>query len=683
MKKLLLFTCGITLSVISVFAQLGIQGEESNSIHQFDAQGNIKMPSTNVEPEPPTPSDEELQVLQRINLIQAINKQNKGKTQLALDSVEVYNVNSPVDSAWQYKWYYKYNSLAQVIEKGRKNDLGYFLERWLYQYDGYGNIVSEIYQGCDNNVWYNSSKVERAYNNFGRVILNSLFNWSNDLSQWVGVYKYVYIFNELGQQIFYERYNWSTSYNNWNGLDKYERTFHGSTGYITHNISYTWNTNTQSWINSSKYSYQYNSANLQTYYDTYTWDIIMNDWKGVEKRIYEYNENNLNNNYWQYSWDVNTWSWVNNYKSNLYYNYDNWWIGTNGYYWNVTTGNWEFTRRALVTYDGLLQTRIWETRTTEADPWVNGSKVVTEFNDQRYVLYQEVWAWELVNSNWVSTTKAFWNYNLSGMQTFYDYYLWDIAQGNWIRTRTFSRAYNEQNLLLSSQEFQWNTSGVLTLKSRYERGYNNDGLQNLSVNYYGPAGDTTWIQKRTQVYIPISNIVLLSKTETRVTNDSEWITQNLSTFEFDNYGNRTLYIDFSNWSSDFNTWYSGFKEVSTFSPDGSRFIYTKGVYWNYINSIWSSYNYQSQIYYYSTLNPTSDNTIFANTKNALQLYPNPASGVVNISTEKPSVVEVFSLTGQIITQFYCENTHILDVSSYPSGVYIVKVGTKAQRFIKR
>jgi hypothetical protein len=409
----------------------------------------------------------------------------------------------------------------------------------------------------------------------------------------------------------------------------------------------------------------------------------MNDWKGVQKIIREYNYNNLNTNYYRYVWDSNIWGWANDYMSNLFYDYNNWWIGTNGYYWNATTSNWEFRSRALVSYDGLEQTRIWETRTSEADPWVNSSKLISEFDSQRRLLFQEVWNWDLTNEVWVSSNKTYWSYNLSGMQTFYDTYSWDIAQSDWVRRRTYSRTYNDQNLQLSNEDFQWDAGGVLTFKSRYEYGYNIDGVRISTVNYYGPAGDTTWLEKRTQEYIPITNIILIDKREIRVTIDSDWVTQHLYIYEFDIYGNRTLMIQFALWNTETNTWSSGYKEETTISPDGSQFIYTKGVYWNNTYGNWDDYGYQSKIYYYSPNNPTSDNTIEPITGNVLQLYPNPASGGLNIKTEKPSMVEVFSPTGQLVARFNCESSHLLNISSYPLGVYIVRVGSNSERFIKR
>ena len=62
------------------------------------------------------------------------------------------------------------------------------------------------------------------------------------------------------------------------------------------------------------------------------------------------------------------------------------------------------------------------------------------------------------------------------------------------------------------------------------------------------------------------------------------------------------------------------------------------------------------------------------TTNNLELtpYPNPTTGMVTFSTsEKISSIELYNLTGQIVGTF--TNTKTMDLSPFPSGVYMVKI----------
>jgi hypothetical protein len=57
----------------------------------------------------------------------------------------------------------------------------------------------------------------------------------------------------------------------------------------------------------------------------------------------------------------------------------------------------------------------------------------------------------------------------------------------------------------------------------------------------------------------------------------------------------------------------------------------------------------------------------------LQLYPNPASHVVNILGENIATVKVFNNLGQLINNYH--NVNSINVSSYKAGIYIFNVTT--------
>jgi hypothetical protein len=69
----------------------------------------------------------------------------------------------------------------------------------------------------------------------------------------------------------------------------------------------------------------------------------------------------------------------------------------------------------------------------------------------------------------------------------------------------------------------------------------------------------------------------------------------------------------------------------------------------------------------------------------LRLYPNPTTGVVNIKSTLPTIASVYSVAGEILIDSSLD--YILDLSEYPSGVYIiqVKVGERihCERIIKQ
>ena len=79
-----------------------------------------------------------------------------------------------------------------------------------------------------------------------------------------------------------------------------------------------------------------------------------------------------------------------------------------------------------------------------------------------------------------------------------------------------------------------------------------------------------------------------------------------------------------------------------------------------------------QTYYWDNIffgNPTS---IFETNLESISVYPNPATEIINIiSSEKIMEVSIYSINGQLMLN--SENTSIIDISNYTSGLYIVNI----------
>lgn len=59
-----------------------------------------------------------------------------------------------------------------------------------------------------------------------------------------------------------------------------------------------------------------------------------------------------------------------------------------------------------------------------------------------------------------------------------------------------------------------------------------------------------------------------------------------------------------------------------------------------------------------------------------RVYPNPSNDLVNISLDKGQLlkIELFSMTGRLLFKKYLNSkTYALNISDYPSGVYLAKV----------
>jgi hypothetical protein len=60
-------------------------------------------------------------------------------------------------------------------------------------------------------------------------------------------------------------------------------------------------------------------------------------------------------------------------------------------------------------------------------------------------------------------------------------------------------------------------------------------------------------------------------------------------------------------------------------------------------------------------------------KPGVQLYPNPATNLINITVEEASAIEVYNIEGKLIMQTNIEKQEIISCENWPIGIYFVKV----------
>ena len=66
-----------------------------------------------------------------------------------------------------------------------------------------------------------------------------------------------------------------------------------------------------------------------------------------------------------------------------------------------------------------------------------------------------------------------------------------------------------------------------------------------------------------------------------------------------------------------------------------------------------------------------------NAENAVQIWPNPTTGQINIDAEEPCDVEVRNVLGQLVLQ--ATKAETIDISSLENGVYFLLVTDKNGR----
>ncbi|MDR1370689.1 MAG: alpha-L-fucosidase [Dysgonamonadaceae bacterium] len=68
---------------------------------------------------------------------------------------------------------------------------------------------------------------------------------------------------------------------------------------------------------------------------------------------------------------------------------------------------------------------------------------------------------------------------------------------------------------------------------------------------------------------------------------------------------------------------------------------------------------------------------------SVKIYPNPAKDYVAIKTNVVQKIQILNLQGSVVRSFDSNNDDVIDVSSFPAGIYLVRVGGKIHKLIIR
>jgi hypothetical protein len=239
------------------------------------------------------------------------------------------------NNTWQdslkEEYTYLNNLLSEKILYSYQYNNWEFLSKYEYSYDNNNNLSLETYYYWDNTNWVNSTKKEYAYDvnnnlisviyydyifswaprtkkeyiydNYNNLITDITYNW---ITTWEYLWKNVYTYDTNGDQMQQIEYTWDTQASTWTPKQKRDRLFDNNytfndlvlpftsladvsifTHKIDNEIAYSWNDNSNNWINSYKTEYFYsqytsddineNQSNIILVYPNPTSDFIYID----------------------------------------------------------------------------------------------------------------------------------------------------------------------------------------------------------------------------------------------------------------------------------------------------------------------------------------------------------------------------------------------------------------------
>lgn len=350
---------------------------------------------------------------------------------------------------------------------------------------------------------------------------------------------------------------------------------------------------------------------------------------------------------------------------------------------NWKNNSWVDTLRYTFTYDvnGNMLTDLWELWQTNA--WVNKSRFTFTYDATGNMLTDLSELWQ--TNAWVNNSRFTDTYDATGNMLTELYELWQTNA--WVDYYRLTFTYDATGNMLTELGKQWQTN-IWVNDSRDT--YTYDATGNMLTDLWELWQTNAWVNyyRDTFTYDAIGNMLTYLEEQWQT---NAWVKYFNETYTYDANGNcLTDLIEY--WQT--NAWVNGWRNTYTYDAfrnsitgkieqwqgnwqPGMNNIYLYSNK-NNIYNVYPAYRYQASYRAFTSGIPEiADN-------NSIIAYPNPATNNITIENSQQALIQISNIQGQLIKTIDAhDNKTTIDVSTLPSGVYILEVKTKKGVVVKK
>lgn len=457
---------------------------------------------------------------------------------------------------------------------------------------------------------YSAKSIYRNDEEDNSIYIN-VYSWHEEGNAWRNAFKFEKEYDDQNRFIAYVDYIWQRSEENWKPFLKSEIAYHES-GKIRLIESYRWNDLEEKWEGHRKQESDFDLNGNEVLFIRYTWGS-MDEWIGLTKTVRELNESG---------------------RTKISY----------GYGWDIVNNSWDLSGKTEYEYDDSENKIVRQSYYMLEDVWVNKSKSITQYKDNKQLLSHIG-------------------------------YQWDTENGVWVYYEKEERCYDESNSMISRVTYDWDKENNKWIGDyRYERVKDYSGNGNLSKTYLWDIEKDDWL-----IYSKsLSSTGFNSSHSERYLRDHEndkWVGYDKKYREFDADSNKTLETYYE-WDTLTDGWIGDRTYKNIYDSDGNRVV-NEHYIWNkdaFAFAIWKKTFYFASNAGLPMENPISKTSIF----------PNPAKDFFRVKAKSPiHRIDVYDLAGNKKKSYHDLNMDFaISTGDLKSGMYILQIHT-VEGIIKR
>ncbi|AEA42997.1 T9SS type A sorting domain-containing protein [Fluviicola taffensis] len=386
------------------------------------------------------------------------------------------------------------------------------------------------------------------------------------------------------------------------------------------------------------------------------------------------------------------------------YTYDNNGWQTEQLIKDSVNGVWKNTMRYNYSYTtaGLISENVVQSWVNNA--WRNASKQAFTYNANEDVLTERNYYWDTLTSTWIGNGfQQNYTYNANNKRILQlQAYLSNGVPTDSSRTTSTYDANNNEIINLREG---WTASNpvwrnIQKFINKYTSNNEIDSTFNLIWNSTNLVFDTSYLS--TYTYDAQGN-QLLCLVQQR--NGAVWMNNGKYTYTYNANDNLTASSYFY-WDNFSNSWLETSQSQNTYN--GSQVTYSLSLSFNslagtlinsyqtnyyydandnldyFLSESWnantSSWQFDYKLRYFYDCTPLAIDELSAM---EMRCYPNPVNDMLTVELVTASPIEIVSITGAKMGNYAAQQTHQVDVSSFPAGIYFVKTPNSVQKIIKK
>lgn len=410
-----------------------------------------------------------------------------------------------------------------------------------------------------------------------------------------------------------------------------------------------------------------------------------------------------------YDWNTATQDWVYTDKSISKYNTDTLESCKVRYKWSESTETWDsqaFKIETTYTPDGQKSEVLGKNWDTQNDRFENSYKETYTYNSDGKATKYETAEWSEEDADWRTTTIEMMEYDESNRLALFELYQWDENSNKWIGLLRFTNtAFDESDRVTESFDYEWeSTDWSSSPYYRYEHEYNEAGSRTRYSGYEFDETTNLWVERhrdentytesnlldislRYSLNRETGNLELTGKSEFTYTSHGSYTslgyTYNSSTDEwslsgkysslFDENGNQILSESYYCVTPDDCRGSIKFEHMH--DPDGYETGTTTFV-WDESTDDWTKVRLFKS-YYSEYQEQEEESELSTTTFNEIQIFPNPASSFVQLTTIGARL-SMYNSEGRLVLDDIINHGERTNISHLPKGLYIYHITTKAK-----